>query len=764
MQNVKNILRAKIIIRGAVQGVGFRPFVFRLAKKMNLPGWVINSANGVFIEIEGEMKSLNHFIQKVENGSPPRSFIQSMETSFLEPVGFDKFEIRHSDDAGEKTAFILPDIATCPDCLHEIFDENNSRYLYPFTNCTNCGPRFSIIEMLPYDRPNTSMKHFKMCEKCQTEYENPLDRRFHAQPNACPECGPQMEFWDAYGNVIARKHDAILFAVEMLKSGKIIAVKGIGGFHLMVHAGNKSAISTLRERKHREEKPLALMSPTIGLIEEHCQISEIEKHLLISPEAPIVLLKSKKNTAISTKAIAPENPTLGVMLPYSPLHHILLREFGFPVVATSGNISDEPICTDENDALKRLGNIADFFLIHNRPIVRHVDDSIVRVMANREMILRRARGFAPLPIQIKNNQKTVLGVGAHLKNSVALSVGESVFISQHIGDLETQEATNAFKKVIHDFENLYDARPLFVVGDLHPDYISTQFAKEMKKEFRQIQHHFAHIVSCMAENELDGEVLGVSWDGTGFGADGTIWGGEFLTATRSDFQRFAHFRTFCLPGGEKAIKEPRRAAIGLLYELIGNDIFRGQQFHPINSFSENEIQILGEMLRKNINSPKTSSVGRFFDAVAALVNIRQTARFEGQAAMELEFAIGNFQTCEYYPFEIAGKNPCVVDWLTMIFAILEDLKNGIALAEISAKFHNTMVEIIVKIAKFAGRERVVFSGGCFQNKYLTERTILRLREEKFKPYWHQRIPPNDGGISLGQVVATIYKERNEKCV
>jgi len=762
MKSIKNLLRAKIIISGAVQGVGFRPFIFRLAKEMNLPGWVVNSANGVFIEIEGKTEILNKFIKKIENEKPPRSFIQSMETSFLDPVGFDKFEIRHSDDTGAKTAFILPDIATCPDCLSEVFDKNDRRYLYPFTNCTNCGPRFSIIESLPYDRPNTSMKHFKMCEKCQSEYENPLNRRFHAQPNACPECGPQIEFWNNSGKMLSKKHDAILAAVESLKSGKITAVKGIGGFHLMVHAGNKMAISTLRERKNREEKPLALMATNLEWIEKYCQISEIEKRLLLSPEAPIVLLKNKKNAAIFTESIAPKNPNLGVMLPYSPLHQILLREMDFPVVATSGNISDEPICTDENDALKRLKNIADFFLIHNRPIVRHVDDSIVRVVASREMILRRARGFAPLPIQIKIDSQPVLGVGAHLKNSVALSVGKSIFISQHIGDLETQEATNAFKKVIGDFENLYDAKPSLVAGDLHPDYISTQFGQAKSKDFHAIQHHFAHVVSCMAENELDGEALGVSWDGTGFGADDTSWGGEFLVATRSEFQRFAHFRTFRLPGGEKAIKEPRRTAIGLLYELFGDDVFQNQKFHPICAFSDS--QILQKMLQKNINSPKTSSAGRLFDAIAAILDIRQVVRFEGQAAMELEFAICNFQTDEFYPFEITENNSCIVDWSKIVFAIFEDLNNGLAIAEISAKFHNSMVEIIVEIARFAGREKVVFSGGCFQNKYLTERAILRLREENFKPYWHQRVPPNDGGISLGQVVATIYEGENLKCV
>ncbi|MDW8241321.1 MAG: carbamoyltransferase HypF, partial [Acidobacteriota bacterium] len=515
--------RLRITIRGAVQGVGFRPFVYRLANEMGLPGWVLNSPQGVFIEVEGNAPELETFLLRIEREKPPRSFIQSLEYSFLDPVGYTTFEIRHSDESGEKTALVLPDIATCSDCLREIFDPTNRRHRYPFTNCTNCGPRFTIIEALPYDRPNTTMKHFAMCNECRSEYENPLDRRFHAQPNACPRCGPHLELWDAGGKVLASHHDALGGAAAAIRDGRIVAVKGLGGFHLIVDARNEDAVVCLRRRKHREEKPFALMYPHLECVKEHCIVSELEERLLLSPESPIVLLRRRSEGRIVRSAIspsvAPGNPYLGVMLPYTPLHHLLMAELGFPVVATSGNLSDEPICTDEQEALERLAGIADLFLIHNRPIARHVDDSVVRVMMGRELVLRRARGYAPLPIAncgVTDSQGTpslvqegtssptsMFAVGAHLKNTIAVSVGSQVFVSQHIGDLETAEAFEAFQRVIKSFHDLYNLRPSAVACDAHPDYLSTHYARRNGLPVISVQHHYAHVLSCMAENELE---------------------------------------------------------------------------------------------------------------------------------------------------------------------------------------------------------------------------------------------------------------------
>ena len=775
----EQVLRIKIAIHGAVQGVGFRPFVYRLATELKLKGWVLNSAQGVFIEAEGPQAQLEEFLARLTRDKPPRAFIQSFESSWLDPVGYTEFEIRHSDESGQKTAFILPDVATCPDCLREIFDPNDRRYRYPFTNCTNCGPRFSIIEALPYDRPNTTMKIFRMCPDCQAEYEDPSNRRFHAQPNACPRCGPHLELWDRRGTVLAQRDDALLQAAEAIRDGQIVAVKGLGGFHLICDARNDDAVQELRRRKHREEKPFALMYPSLELIKAHCEVSALEERVLLSPEAPIVLLRRRPlprplpdtgrgdspfpfreggwGVRSIAPSVAPHNPYLGIMLPYTPLHHLLMAELGFPVVATSGNLSDEPICTDEHDALTKLNTIADLFLVHNRPIARHVDDSIVRIVGGRELVLRRARGYAPLPITLSRESSrergTVLAVGAHLKNTVALSVGSNIFISQHIGDLETPEAFRAFERVISDFEQLYDARPSVIAHDLHPDYLSTRYAQQRDLPKVGVQHHYAHVLACMAENELDGPVLGVSWDGTGYGLDGTIWGGEFLLATRESFTRVVHLRRFHLPGGEHAIKEPRRSALGVLYELFGDALFHQEELKalaPVQSFLEHELKLLHTMLQKNLNCPITSSAGRLFDAVASLVGLRQITRFEGQASMELEFAVHSFETDEDYEFALSQET---LDWEPMVRALISDVHESIPVGKIAAKFHNTLAEMIVAVARRVGEERVVLSGGCFQNKYLTERAIARLRAEGFRVYWHQRIPPNDGGIALGQIVA-----------
>jgi hydrogenase maturation protein HypF len=756
--------RLRVMVRGGVQGVGFRPFVYRLALALNLKGWVNNSSQGVFIEVEGAKEKLNSFLTRLADEKPPRSFIQSLESSFLDTVGFSDFQIRKSDDGGAKTAIVLPDIATCSDCLSEIFGPANRRYLYPFTNCTNCGPRFSIIESLPYDRPHTTMKIFEMCEKCRFEYENPLDRRFHAQPNACPLCGPHLQLWNEAGEIFAFHHLALTAAAETIQSGLIVAVKGLGGFHLMADARNDSAVKTLRRRKHREAKPFALMFPSLESIEKVCEVSEIERRLLTSPETPIVLLKRKKNQTGISEFVAPGNPFLGAMLPYTPLHHLLVRQLNFPIVATSGNLSDEPICIDEREAIARLKGIADLFLIHDRPIERHVDDSIVREVAGRASIMRRARGYAPLPVLLHEETAPTLAVGAHLKNSIAASVGRQIFVSQHIGDLETQPAFRAFENVIESFQKLYEINPEMIACDAHPDYLSTHFARDSNLPLLTVQHHYAHVLSCMAENDLEAPVLGVAWDGTGYGTDGTIWGGEFLRVTENDFERSAHFRNFKLPGGDKAAKEPRRAALGVLYEIFGEKVFEMNEFETLQSFSNSELSVMQKMLAGNLNAPATSSAGRLFDAVASIIGLRQTICFEGQAAMELEFLIDNFETNKNYNFEIKNfeTGASIVDWETTIKEIIADRKANTPFKEIAAKLHNTLVEMIVTVALVKGEKSIALSGGCFQNKYLLERAVRRLGEENFNVYWHQRVPTGDGGIALGQTLAAARKYKNKE--
>jgi hydrogenase maturation protein HypF len=721
----------------------------------------------VVIEVEGDKDLLDAFLLRIERDRPPRASIQSLESSFLDPIGFSGFTIRESDGTGVTTAVVLPDIATCPDCLREVFDPVNRRYLYPFTNCTNCGPRFTIIQALPYDRPNTTMRGFTMCEDCRQEYEDPLDRRFHAQPNACPLCGPQMALWNHSGIVMETRHEAILRAAEAIRWGKILALKGLGGFHLLVDARNQDAVLRLRKRKHREEKPLALMVPSLESAKIQCRVAELEERLLCSPESPIVLLERRPDPVLDAIApgVAPRTPSLGVMLPYTPLHHILLRELGFPVVATSGNLSDEPICIDEQEALTRLGGIADAFLVHDRPILRHVDDSIVRILMGRELVLRRARGYAPLPIHLTESLPPILAVGAHLKNTIAASIGTEVFVSQHIGDLETAQAYEAFQRVIGSFERLYDLHPTSVAADAHPDYLSTQFAARSGLPVVHVQHHYAHVLSCMAENRLEGSCLGVAWDGTGYGLDGTVWGGEFLRPTAIGFQRVAHLRTFGLPGGERAIKEPRRSALGLLYELFGDTLFTMDELAPVRVFSLQERRTLQGMLAKRINTPRTSAAGRLFDAVAAILALHLEAQFEGQAAMELEWALADVVTEDSYPMSITGDgSPLVIDWEPMLRRILADLQHDLPAGRIAAMFHNTLIESIVAVARRIGDERIVLTGGCFQNRYLTERAVHRLRQEGFRPYWHQRIPPNDGGIALGQVVAAARATEEGQCV
>jgi hydrogenase maturation protein HypF len=753
--------RLRATVRGAVQGVGFRPFVYRLARTLALDGWVLNSPQGVFVEVEGEAPRLEEFLVRLERERPARAVIQSMESSWLDPVHYSGFEIRESTTGGERVTLVMSDIATCADCLRELLDPADRRHRYPFTNCTNCGPRFSIIESLPYDRGNTSMRAFEMCSRCLQEYHDPLDRRFHAQPNACPVCGPQLTLWDGTGRVRAERDEALHAAVAAVRNGRIVAVKGLGGFHLVVDARDAAAVTRLRERKHRDAKPLAVMYPTLDDVRRACRVSEAEARLLGSPECPIVLLERlDRHDASVAPGVAPGNPSLGVMLPYTPLHHLFLRELASPMIATSANLSDEPICTDEREALVRLAGIADVFLVHDRPIVRHVDDSVARIVAGRELVLRRARGFAPLPVPAATSLPPALAVGGHLKNTVAVSAGPNVFVSQHIGDLETSQSAAAFRRAVDDLERLYEVSPACVAADLHPDYLSTKFARGLGLPLVRVQHHHAHVLACMAENELEGPALGVSWDGTGYGPDGTVWGGEFLDVDGAAFTRLACLRPFRLPGGERAVKDPCRTALGLLHAMTGS-VFGAADLAAGRVFNTTELHLLQRMLDRGLNAPVTTSAGRLFDAVAALTGIRQRTSFEAQAAMELEFAIdervADAWACplvddpKRFAMGTWDVPRWVGDWAPLVSDVVEAVRQGDPVGAIAARFHNTLADFIVAVALRADRPNVILSGGCFQNRHLAEAAIARLREAGFRPYWHQRVPPNDGGLALGQL-------------
>jgi len=749
-------------IRGAVQGVGFRPTVYRLAKEFGISGWVRNDQFGVTIKAIGLPENITAFERAVVSSPPPAARIDEvvrLETSKGGESG--EFVIVTSHSEGKPETAILPDLATCNDCLREIFEPGNRRYLYPFTNCTNCGPRFTIIESLPYDRPNTSMKIFKMCPDCEAEYNDPADRRFHAQPNACPTCGPHLELCDSSGTKIAERSEAISKTAELLTRGKIIALKGIGGFQLLVDARNDEAVSTLRERKSRPTKPFAIMATDLAAVEQISFVEDEEKKLLLSHIAPILILKRKpENPAGLAKNISFSNPWYGIMLPYSPLHHILMREIGFPIVATSGNLSDEPICIDNEEAFERLGKIADFFLIHNRPIVRPMDDSVVRMAARKPIVVRAARGYAPVCVNLPESVKPVLAVGPHLKNSFAIAVRDRVFMSQHIGDLQTPEAVKVFSKSLANFRRLYEFNPQNVACDLHPDYRSTRFAGEMKIPVVQIQHHYAHALACMAENAVEPPISAIVWDGSGLGNDKTIWGGEFLEITVTSFLRKAFFKLFPLPGGETAIMEPRRTALSLLLEIFG---CKSSDFPKIVSkwieryFSENELRIMLKMLERKVNSPLTSSVGRLFDGVCALLGLYPKTSFEGEAAMALEGIAEAFDGFSVYEFKInlTENETYVVDWEPIVIGILEDLGRGIPLGRISAKFHYTLAEVIVKYLNIVQSKKVLLSGGCFQNKFLLEATIQQAEKVGIEVFRQTRIPPNDGGISLGQIIGAI---------
>jgi hydrogenase maturation protein HypF len=716
------IQRLRVALYGAVQGVGFRPFVYRLASGMGLDGWVQNSSSGLVLEVEGAAEELERFLARLEAEKPAAAVVLAREVSFLAPAGFTRFEIVSSGQRAERTAAVLPDLATCPQCLAELFDPANRRFGYAFTNCTQCGPRYTIILDIPYDRPRTTMRGFTLCPDCLREYTDPADRRFHAQPNACPKCGPRLSMEMAE-------------AAQAIAAGRILALKGIGGFQLLADARNREAVARLRRLKHREEKPFALMMPSIEMIRVHCVVTPEEERVLRSAAAPITLLRPAAGAGELAPNVAHNSPYLGVMLPYSPLHHLLMRACPFPLVATSGNASDEPIAIDNDEARRRLGGIADAFLTHDRPVARPCDDSVVRVARGREQVIRRARGYAPLPVRIERELPPVLAVGGHLKNTVAIGIGRQVFLSQHVGDLDTLEARRAFENAIDDLCRLYRFKPEVVACDLHPDYASTRWALESGLPVVRVQHHHAHAAACAAENAIRGPYLAVSWDGTGYGLDGTVWGGEFFLAEDGRFERIAHLRQFRLPGGEAAIMEGWRSEASLLLETFGLEAV--------------EDRVLRRMVERGVNAPYTSSVGRLFDAVASMAGVARESRFEGQAAMLLERAIDGVNMEEAYPLPERGG---AADWAPLVEAVRADAGAGVPRAKIAAKFHNALAEWIAAVAMRSGVKQVALSGGVFQNAYLAERAAALLEGRGFTVYTHQRVPANDGGIALGQAV------------
>jgi hydrogenase maturation protein HypF len=778
--------RLRVEIEGAVQGVGFRPFVYRLAADEGLGGWVLNDGRGVFLEVEGEEEAVARFRSRLFSDPPPRARVTAVREREEPPAGESAFEIRFSRAEGAKSVLVLPDVATCGACLGDVRDPGGRRHRYPFTNCTNCGPRFTIVRALPYDRPNTTMAGFSLCDACRAEYESPRDRRFHAQPNACDVCGPRLELWSPAGEVLAARDEALLATCRAIAGGRIVAAKGLGGFHLFCDARSEAAVGDLRTRKGRYEKPLALMVGDVEAARTLCVVTEEERLLLESPERPIVLLPRLTGGGVAAN-VAPGNPNLGLMLPATPLHHLMLGELDFPVVATSGNLSDEPICTDERDALSRLSGIADLFLVHDRPVERHVDDSVARVVEGVPRLLRRARGYAPLPVRLPFETPPLLAVGAHLKNVVALAVGRQAFLSQHIGDLETPQALAAFERVLGDLARLYEAKPAAVAHDLHPDYLSTKWAVASGLPAVGVQHHHAHLASCLAENGVEGPALGVTWDGTGYGTDGTVWGGEFLLGDASGFTRVAHLRPFRLPGGEAAVREPRRSAAGILWETTGEGdggIFlegnKDRDGATGGAFTATEKRVLSSMLRKQINSPVTSSAGRVFDAVASLLGVAQKCSFEGQAAMQLEWladptelGTGSLSLSleETGPLTfrdvIAGDersaassaypSKTLLNWSPVVSALLTERAAGVPIARLSAWFHNALAGAIVGVARRIGCPRVALTGGCFQNRLLTERAASGLRRDGFEVLLHREVPPNDGGICLGQAAVAAAR-------
>ncbi|WP_298038612.1 carbamoyltransferase HypF [uncultured Desulfuromonas sp.] len=743
--------RKRIVIEGVVQGVGFRPFVYRTARAHGLAGWVLNDSRGVHIEAEGEASPINAFLDSLHSDLPPLAVVTRFDATDIPSAGEEEFVIRQSSGGGERGAQISPDTHVCPDCLEELFDPADRRFRYPFINCTNCGPRYTIVTGIPYDRPKTTMAAFPMCPACRAEYEDPGSRRFHAQPVACPDCGPRLALHDGRGKVV-ETCDPLRAAAELLRAGQIVAVKGLGGYHLAADAGNDGAVRELRRRKVRDEKPFALMAKDAGAVARLAEAGETELLLLTGVERPIVLLRQKEGHPLSA-AIAPRNRYFGVMLPYTPLHHLLLEECFAALVMTSGNRSDEPIAFRDGDAAEKLSGIADAYLTHDREIHIRTDDSIARVMAGRPLLLRRARGYVPRGVTLPRPQRRVLALGAELKNTVCLSREDRAFLSQHVGDLQNPEVHRSFAKTVDHLRSILEIEPEVVAHDLHPDYHSTRYAAALGDMPRvAVQHHHAHLASCLAENGVAGEAIGVIFDGLGYGADGHIWGGEFLIGGFSGYRRAGHFAYVPMPGGDAATREPLRMAISYLIHAFGEDL---PDLPLLERVPERDLALYRQMIARGVNSPLTSSCGRLFDAVAALVGLRDKVSYEGQAALELEMAIEGEGERASYPFEIEVKGESLIlDPGSLVRAVVADVRDGVGVGTMSARFHNTLAlmvrEVCLRIREGTGLDCVALSGGVFQNCVLTEKVVPLLENEGFRVFTHSLVPPNDGGLALGQ--------------
>lgn len=747
-----------IHITGIVQGVGFRPFVYNLAAQYGVCGWVSNNASGVNIEIEGSQTAITGFIAAIKRKAPPLAVIDTITVESCEPCGYVGFSIRPSVDGNSKTALVSPDVATCPNCVEELMRPTDRRFRYPFINCTDCGPRFTIIQDIPYDRQATTMCRFTMCPACQAEYDDPVNRRFHAQPNACQVCGPAYRLVDSAGRLMADSGDIFVTAAKLVADGFILAIKGIGGYHLAVNAKDKAAVAKLRTRKVREDKPFAVMAGSLAEVKRQCLVSAAAEQLLTSAARPIVLLAKGPGYSLAD-GIAVGNPYVGVMLPYAPVHYLLLSSDDVWVM-TSGNTSDEPIAYRDDDALARLSSIADYFLLHDREIYCRADDSVVRVVEDKPYFIRRSRGYVPAPIHLARVLPPILAVGGELKNTFCLTRGRQAFLSSHIGDLENLPTYQSFIEAIEHFKRLLSVTPQVVACDLHPEYLSTKYAATLTLPIIAVQHHHAHIAAVMAEHHLRGPVIGIAFDGTGYGPDGTLWGGEFLVAKLTTYHRAGYLRALPLPGGAKAIREPWRPALWWLKELYGPDFVNRDL--PLTRKLPTGWELVLSAAEKGINTPLSSGAGRLFDTVAALLGIRQTINYEGQAAIELELAaqgcVGRVLPCSIC--EIEGK--WVLDYRPLLAALCQELQAGVAISQLAADFHTTLAaatcEVTAKISQTTGIREIVLSGGVFQNITLLSQIIGMLAQYGLKIYLHRQVPPNDGGLALGQ--AMIAGERS----
>jgi hydrogenase maturation protein HypF len=747
-----------IDITGIVQGVGFRPFVYRLAGDYGIKGFVTNTPEGVRVRAAGGEEALRSFLEALPMEAPPQAVIEEVRSSEAQPFTAESFEITTSSHEGERQTLISPDLATCDDCLEELWDEEDRRYLYPFINCTNCGPRFTIICGTPYDRPMTTMAEFEMCELCGEEYHDPSDRRFHAQPNACPECGPRLWLTDEDGEVLPG--DAVKQAASLLKEGKIVALKGLGGFQLACDAASDQAVSRLRERKNRYAKPLAVMVRDAEEAENLCRVSGGERELLTSPRRPIVLLEEKQGSGLS-RQVAPGLRHQGIFLPYTPLHHLLMKEVDLPLVMTSGNLSEEPIAKDNQEALRRLKGIADYFLLHDRGILVRYDDSVTRILRDREYPLRRARGYAPYPIKLdEEHQVEVLALGGELKNTFCFLRGRHAFVGQHIGDMDNRETLEHFEEALAALQRLFSLKPQVIACDLHPDYMTTGLAVDYPLPREGIQHHHAHIVSCMADNGITEKVIGVAWDGTGYGTDNTVWGGEFLVCDQASYTRWARLSPYPMPGGEACITHLNRMALGVLWEVFADEREAQELYEELFEVEEREMEALAGQLRSGFNTPLTSGAGRLFDAAAALVGLRKTAHYEGQAACELEAVATT--TNRSYPYRLdTGDELWEIDTRPLFQALISHVKAGKSSGEMAGRFHLSLAKAIIetcgRISSETGLRSVALSGGVFQNQRLTLMVTEALEKMGFSCYVHRRVPCNDGGLSLGQAVAAARR-------